>query len=94
LVKNFLDLSLKDLADLGLPTYEVILIEVTKNKNYQGTFVYERISLRDLLNIARIQKTKSTFEKLVNTGVIARNKDEKKRFFFLGERFFIEFQEK
>jgi len=84
-VKNWLDLNLEALK--SLPAYEVTLVEVTKDERYHGTFVYKGVSLKDLLNIAKILTKEKKFPKFIDTGIIVRNEEGKEIFIAWGEIF-------
>jgi len=63
-------------------------VEVTSNGRYRGIFVYKGISLRDLLELAHIQKKDKGFSKLIDTGIVVENREGKKVFISWGEIFY------
>ncbi|RLJ03285.1 MAG: hypothetical protein DRP08_03735, partial [Candidatus Aenigmatarchaeota archaeon] len=85
-VKKRVELNLKDLKKFT--PYEVTLVEVTSNGKYHGTFVYKGISLKDLLELAHIQKKGEGFQKLIDTGIVVENREGKKVFISWGEIFY------
>lgn len=86
-VKQPLTLTGDDL--LKMESVSVRYSELTKNRDYKGTFMYRGISLRSLLEIADIQKdSSSVYQKPIDLAVVVTSKDGKKALLSWGEVFY------
>ncbi len=62
------------LADLEqMQSTEIKMNEVSSDGNYHGVFVYKAVPLRTLLNMADIEQTSTTFNKLVDSVIVLRD---------------------
>ncbi len=85
-VKQLLHLTLHDLSKLEQTS--VTLNEVTRDKDYHGSFLYRGVPLRTLLELASIQKEKTDFFKPVDLVIIIKNKEGKQTVLSWGEIFY------
>ena len=86
IVKQPLMLSLEDLNTFK--SFCVRLNEVTRDKNFHGSFYYRGVPLRTLLELADIQKKETDFSKAIDLAIVIRNKDGKQTVVSWGEVFY------
>ena len=82
LVKQPLNLTLQDLA--AQQSVEAQLNEIFEDGRYRGVFRYRGVPLRNLLELASIQKEETDFPKLVDLAVVVRNRDGQAGRFIVG----------
>jgi len=70
-VNNPMQLTLADLKQMQ--STEIKMSEVSSDGNYHGVFVYKAVPLRTLLNMADIEQTSTTFNKLVDSVIVLRD---------------------
>ena len=86
LVKQPVNLTLRDLA-----AYQQIEAQengVFEDGRYRGTFRYRGVPLRNLLDLACIQKEETDFPKLVDIAIVVRNRDGQQVALSWGEVFY------
>ncbi|MFH0788693.1 MAG: hypothetical protein V2B13_13920, partial [Pseudomonadota bacterium] len=81
-----LQVNLEDFKKM--PSITVRLNELDQGKNFRGTFNYQGVPLRTLLEQAHIQKGKSDFNKLIDLAVVVRNKEGRQIVLSWGEIFY------
>lgn len=85
-VKQPIRLTSEDLA--GFQSVNVRLNEVDSDKNFSGSFNYQGVPLRTLLELATIQKEETSFPKNLDVVVIIRNTAGKQVVLSWGEVFY------
>jgi hypothetical protein len=86
LVKQPLSLGIDDLA--RFQTVRVQLNEVMKDKTYKGAFYYNGVTLRNLLDIASIEKKVKTSSKNIDLAIKITNKEGKSVVLSWGEVYY------
>lgn len=86
LVKQPMSLTSEDLA--RYETVNVRLTEITKDTQFHGVFNYRGVPLKNLLELAAIEKEKKDFSKQVDMAVVVRNKAGKQVVLSWGEIMF------
>ena len=86
LVQQPLKLTLDDLGAFSSITVQ--LNEIMKDGGFQGNFYYRGVPLRNLLEVARIQKKRKNFFKGIDLALAVRNKDGKQVVLSWGEIFY------
>jgi hypothetical protein len=82
-------LTLTDDDLLKMEAVTVRYSELTKDKDYRGTFMYRGVPLRSLLEIADIQKDKSSvYQKPIDLAVVVTNREGRKALLSWGEIFY------
>jgi hypothetical protein len=85
-VKHPLSLSTDDLTKFQPVT--VRLAEITRDKNYNGVFIYQGVPLKTLLEMASIEKTGAVFNKPLDLAIVVRDKAGKTSVLSWGEVFY------
>jgi hypothetical protein len=86
-VQQPLSFTADDLSKME--SVSVRVSELTRAKEYRGTFSYRGVPLKNLLEIAKIQKEKgSVYQKLIDLAVVVRNKEGKTAVLSWGELFY------
>jgi DMSO/TMAO reductase YedYZ molybdopterin-dependent catalytic subunit len=85
-VKQPLHLTMQDLSKFEQSS--VKLNEVTRDKDYHGSFQYRGVPLKTLLELASIQKEETDFFKPVDLIIIIKNKERKQTVLSWGEIFY------
>lgn len=85
-VKQPMRLTLEDLAKFQ--SINIRLNEVDRDQYYFGAFDYQGVPLRNLLELAYIQKEESSFGKLLDMAIVIRNKVGKQVVLSWGEVFY------
>jgi len=85
LVERPLKLTLDDLG--AFSSVLVQLNEIMKDGGFQGIFYYRGVPLRNLLEVARIQKKRKNFFKGIDLALAVRNKEGKQVVLSWGEIF-------
>ena len=85
-VKQPLQLTLNDLA--RFQTVPVRLNELGQDKKFHGVFQYRGVPLRELLELAVVQKGEGSFFKPLDMAVLVRNREGKQTLLSWGEVFY------
>ena len=85
-VKQPMRLTLEDLAKFQ--SINIRLNEVDRDQYFFGAFDYQGVPLRNLLELAYIQKEESSFGKLLDMAIVIRNKVGKQVVLSWGEVFY------
>jgi hypothetical protein len=86
-VKQPLNFTLDDLSKMEKQSARVS--ELTKDKEYKGTFVYRGVPLRHLLDLANIEKeASSVYKKPLDLAIVVKNKAGKVAVLSWGEVFY------
>jgi hypothetical protein len=86
-VRQSISLTVDDLSRMEAVSTRVS--ELTKSKEYRGTFVYRGVPLKNLLELADVRKDEgSVFQKPIDLAVVVRNKEGKIAVLSWGELFY------
>jgi siroheme synthase len=85
-VKQPLQLTLNDLA--RFQTVAVRLNELGRDKSFHGAFQYRGVPLKELLELAAVQKGEGSFPKPLDMAIVVRNREGKQTVLSWGEVFY------
>ncbi len=85
-IKQPLQLTLNDLS--RFQTVPVRLNELGRDKIFHGAFQYRGVPLKELLELAAVQKGEGTFHKPLDMAIVVRNRQGKQTLLSWGEVFY------